>query len=233
MSKMIKIVRQRRVRRRFPNVAGRRNALVNEQMPSPLQSAAWYGGPVLPPAARSGNDTHVLSITDELAAASNGSGVMAYTFTNDPNNTTGSGSATTPALWSSLQNVFAEYRVLAVQLTYTPVGQSTQPLNTSPGSSYDQTGVIAVAIDRTSSAGTAPTSYTTTTQLAGAFEKCNNQPIRCTARMDGFREAVFTNIASSPLGLFAIKFYGSGMQAGVTYGRFMIRYLVQFRQASG
>jgi hypothetical protein len=217
--------------RKNRNRKSRKQRARTQGMPNPSASAITYRGPIFPAKYREGDDRYTIVCTDEIAVASNGSGVVALTLTNDPANVTGTSSGATVENWSSLSAVFSEYRVLAIQVDYTPLSMFSFVLNASPGSSDNSNGVVITGIDRTSNAGSNPASYAAVAAFASAREWCINQKIKVLARMDGTREAAFNNIGSTPLGLFAIKMYGSSFQAGVTYGRMLVRYLLQFRSA--
>ncbi len=122
--------------------------------------------------------------------------------------------------WASLAAVFAESRVLAMEVRFVPnvTGATQGSLAYAP---------FFVVLDLTSSLTTL-TSYTNASNYALSQEHSLNMPWRMFHRMAGVEESTFVPTSSAATD-YSFKTFATGLTASTTYGRYFIHWKCQFR----
>jgi hypothetical protein len=168
-----------------------------------------FRGPVRNPKSR--NEVSIIrtNIVSSSTASSNGSGVIATTYTTNPNGTNG---------WSSWVALFDEYRVLALELKYVPLWH-TLPSGTAGGT-------LLMVVDHDSVA--ALSSFNNACNYESLKTGSIDRPMTHTYRLDGTLESNFIN-TSSPTGLQGVKVYANGLTNSTQYGNFIGTFLIEFR----
>jgi hypothetical protein len=167
-----------------------------------------FRGPVRNPKSR--NEVSIIrtNIVSSSTASSNGSGVIATTYTTNPNGTNG---------WSSWVALFDEYRVLALELKYVPLWH-TLPSGTAGGT-------LLMVVDHDSVA--ALSSFNNACNYESLKTGSIDRPMTHTYRLDGTLESNFIN-TSSPTGLQGVKVYANGLTNSTQYGNFIGTFLIEF-----
>lgn len=155
-------------------------------------------------------DCYTTTMTYDLAATTDGAGLLALVFGSNPSN--GSN-------WSNAATFFDEYRTLGMQLEF-------EPLYVSGGSTATIFASIITVIDYDSSA--TMSTYSIATQYSSVLEFPGNKHWKRIALMSGVENSVYTSTAS-PVNQYYIKLFSSGNTFSATIGRFKLTYLVQFR----
>lgn len=176
-------------------------------------SATAYTGPILPKDMGEANDCYVIALRLCNTVASNASGLITTVFD-------WSAQAQAAQNWTNLAAVFAEYRILGMQVTLFPVN----PLNVAA----TQFPIFTV-IDRDTA------SPLTSLQDAASRPSCNEHTLMSTikreVKMNSVEEAQWCDV-STTLGNAQkayIKLYGSGLANSTTYYQYLNTVLVQFR----
>lgn len=168
-----------------------------------------FRGPVRNPKSR--NEVSIIrtNIVSSSAATSSGAGVIATTFTTNPNGTNG---------WSSWVALFDEYRVLALELKFVPLWH-TLPTGVAGGT-------LLMVVDHDSVA--ALSSFNNACNYESLKTGSIDRPMTHTYRLDGTLESNFIN-TSSPTGLQGVKVYANGLSNSTQYGNFIGTFLIEFR----
>ncbi len=124
--------------------------------------------------------------------------------------------------WTSIQNLWQEYRIVSYMVKFVPWNKYNQPTTTTLTS-------VATVLDRSSSS--ALTSYSD----ASGYASCELHPpssnIVRTIKMNDVGEATFISTATSPAtsDRLYVKFYSSGNTASVVLGDYIAFVRVQVR----
>ncbi len=156
------------------------------------------------------DDTYTIEVCDEVPLTTDGSGLIASVYSDDPSGT---------ADWASYVDVYEEYRVLYFQVDF-------RPLHQAGGSTATFWAPIASVVDR--SDAVALTGYSAAEEFSSVKEFGGGRAFHRFVPMDGTGDATFLSTASTVAKKW-IKFYSSGNSNSLTVGRVMKRYLVQFR----
>lgn len=171
-----------------------------------------YSGPLRVRADAKAEDLVTINLHYSGYLQSTAGAVINQVWSNDP------GYA---ADWSSFSNIYAEYRVLGLEVLYYPSNR------------YSKTTVVCVpilgVIDRVSASPL--TSITQAMAYDSARVLSLEDPWSYKLYMQGSDEAVFVPTTSTTVNQ-SIKLFGDGLSVSTAYGRILIYYLVQFRGRS-
>jgi len=122
--------------------------------------------------------------------------------------------------WSDFAGSFREYRVLSLRYEYNP-----NVIN-AVNSSINYTPVYSV-VDRddASASGSYANIVTNTSLRVFTMQRMYARE----AKMESTFEAEFISVAGDPAAYFSIKNYSTGLTASQVYGRYLVRWIVQFR----
>jgi len=170
-------------------------------------TATSYHGPILDPAARANLDIIETTLLWDVAITGAGTAINpTFSFTN-PSNCVD---------WSDFSSSYDQYRVLAVELDYSPNSGTRDPaLTYTP---------LYVVVDRDTS--TALSSVTGADQYESIKLEDLAKKWRRIWRMAQVNESTFTN-TQAPINGGAFKLWASGV-SNSTYGRCLVQYRVQF-----
>ncbi len=181
---------------------------LREVLHCPLKSNC-YNGPVMIPAAIKADDSYVTELRSLQVLTSTAGGIFSTVLSNAPGGFTD---------WSSFQNLFSEYRVLAMDIKYFPYNR------------YSKTSTVCTPLyavwDRNSA--TALGSKTAATGYASCKQLSLEDPFEMSLKMDGPDEAQFRDIGTSTA-TFWWKPYSDNLSISTTYGDILVTVLVQFR----
>lgn len=120
--------------------------------------------------------------------------------------------------WTAYAGAFLEYRVLASSVHF------------QPSNRYSKTTTLCVPgyiyVDRSNSG--APVSKTVASTVVGAKCVTLEDPWRLTWKMASVEDAQFSQVAA-PVTRNQFIFAFDGLSASVTYGEFLIAFLVEYR----
>jgi len=186
-----------------------------------------YNGPVVQKNSAQGVKLNTVILVQDGALSSSAGGVIApvYPFQN-PSSATD---------WSTSSGLYDEYRVLAMDFTYYP--NSTSAFNTTQlALAYAP---IYCVVDHDSI--TALATYTAASNYESLKVFDLAKKFRMTIKMNGLNinvgsdtspvstEGGFMNVSNPPTTTGSIKLFGTGLSNAAVYGRFILRYRVQFR----
>jgi hypothetical protein len=122
--------------------------------------------------------------------------------------------------WASLSSVFAEYRVLSMNVRYIPIlsGASVSTL------SYN----VAYMVWSANSDVTPLTTYLQAANYPVKRVFSLNSTASLSHNMRGAEEATFVDVSSSVVD-YTFKIVATGLSASANYGRYVLTYLIQFR----
>jgi len=122
--------------------------------------------------------------------------------------------------FSSWAALYREYRVLAIRLEYHPdvIGASIAAILYKPVYSVvDRLDAAAIAAYANVESNTSLRIFTLNTAW---FRE---------AKMEDTSEADFISVGADPTSFFVCKYFATGLTATTQYGRFLYRYILQFR----
>ncbi len=173
---------------------------------APSSSVLRYNGPL----QANPEQLAVFDLVYELPLASIGTSI-ANVFADYPSNSPD---------WTNCTAMFAEYRVLAMTLQYTPLVEGA----TIGALLYN---VLYIVWD--ASNATAPlASYTAAANYPTKRLTSLNARAQISHKMTGVEEATFVNTASTVLD-YSFKLYADTLTNNTTYGRITITYHTEFR----
>jgi len=174
-------------------------------------TALSYNGPIVPKAARKENDVASLNLNFTGLLTSSAGGVIDSSYSNDP-------SSYALADWTSMTNVWHEYRVLGLRMEFFPHNR------------YSKTSTVCtpmiVVIDRSASGLLG--SYQSAMNHSSARKVSLEDPWHEEAKMSSVDESSFLP-CSGPVPNTWIKFYSDGLSVSTAYGRTFVYLLIQFR----
>jgi len=173
-------------------------------------SAVIYRGPITPRASKKEVSTHTLCLHQSIALTTTGAGLL--------NNSIGSSPAGVPQ-WSSLVNVYDEYRTLGLKVKFVPYDRYMTQLASPSLPVYR-------VVDHDNAA--VLTTIASVTEYESVEMDGSTDPWTKSAEMSDVGEAGFVNTAA-PVSMYYIKLFGSGFAASFGVGQLLITYLVQFR----
>jgi hypothetical protein len=178
---------------------------------NPQESVIVYKGPVLLPSAS--NETYVIkrNCSKYVALTANGSGVLDVNFA--------SGDVTGVTDWSSIQQVYHEYRVLAFEIKYIPYRNYVTTNQFPP--------LISVVDHSTN--GALSTYVNAVAHESANIHSAWNE-VKRVAKMNGSEEAVWTTI-SSTFSWGWIKLFATGFANTQPVGGVMVEFLLELRGA--
>lgn len=183
----------------------------NKQFPIVSPNALSYNGPIISKAAKAEADIIETNLNFTGVIASTAGGVIDSSYSSDP-------SSYALAAWTSLSNVWHEYRVLGMRVEF------------FPNNRYSKTTVVVkpglVVIDRSS--GALIGSYQSGMNHSSCRKVSWEDPWTEEVRMQNSEEADFIACAS-PVPKVWIKFYADGLSVSTEYGRFFVYLLLQVR----
>lgn len=147
----------------------------------------------------------------DVSIASDVSGNIQQTYSNDPNNS---------AYWSSYYQNFDQYRVLGVRLTF-------EPLIIVGGSTATVRAPISVVTDYDDS--TSLTAYSLAETYSDHQRHYSDKRFVKVACESISTDSWNNAITSAPTNGFWIKLFSSGNTASTNLGRILVEYVVQFR----
>lgn len=157
----------------------------------------------------------VVDLTRSIPLTSSGTGTISSIVTADP---------TASVEWPSLQNLYQEYRVLAVTCRFVPSAHYF------PTAGLTSTGVSIWFTTRDAGA-TPPANLDAALQYSDSQPFPGDMPVTITARMSGVGDASWYDTDGSPLPFFSygIGVYGTQYPNTATVGFQFMTYHVQFR----
>jgi len=122
--------------------------------------------------------------------------------------------------FSSWAALYREYRVLAIRLEYHPdvIGASIAAILYKP---------VYTVVDRLDASAIAAYANVESNTSLRIFT-LNTTWFR-EAKMEDTSEADFISVAADPASFFVCKYFATGLTATTQYGRFLYRYICQFR----
>ncbi len=186
--------------------------MAKKRMRNRLPKDTHYNGPVRLPTADGLNPKTIkVNLTQSVFVTANGSGIINNSwFTSDVASTTD---------WTQFQQVYAEYRVLAMEVRYFNHYNGAFDSGLSQASG-------AVAPFHTPSWN--PTSPDAVFQSNAWKPFYTSKPFTVHWKAYGTEEMQFEQ-TSSPLSHGGITYYVDGAQAGSSYGRIVVTFLVEFK----
>lgn len=191
------------------------NRKKNKINPSP--NAAVYNGPLRLPGGSTANDVVSVQLNLIGSVASNGSGVFATVFD-------AYSQANSSPDWSAYAGLYAEFRILSIDIELVPWNRYLWPTTTNLAPVYS-------VVDRVQSTALASlndaASHTASVKIHEGGKK-----FRRSAKMSGTGEADWTSTSSTPNSddRFYIKLYSTGNTASLTLYDYLTRCVVQFRE---
>lgn len=206
------------------NPRGRRSSKGGQNRELPMASMS-YSGPVMTKADKTSYDLHTVVLVQDIAAVSIGTGIMSPTFSfENPSSTQD---------WTNVIAIYDEYRTLAMELLFIPnmedcLDTVNLALNHEP---------VYTVVDRDTNS--ALTSYALASNYPSMVPHSLTKRWSVTMKMKGpsleissslvSGESLWLNCQAAPLLCGSIKVISVGLSASQTYGRFCVRYRVQFR----
>lgn len=152
-----------------------------------------------------------LQLVWDLALTSTAGGIIDTVIGDTPNQSPD---------WTNVAATFAEYRILAMQIHFTPNVFGATEASTNYAPLY-----IVWSAD---SSATALTSYAGASNYDKSTQHALNQPWTRHHRMSGVEEGEFVATSSNILD-YTFKLFATGLTVSKTYGRLTTKWLVQFR----
>lgn len=175
-------------------------------------TAIKYTGSARPYANDTSVDTHITQLTTFVNATTDASGVLSATLLTN-------GVSANPE-WIQFQELWGEYRVLAIELRYMP--------QYGPGYNTNNIPPIGMMGLRHSTSAVIPSTVSTVAELPGSKWFAASRPSRVTWRMQSTEEANFT-LTTLPTSQGGVLVYSAGGTPTTVFGRFAVTYLVQFK----
>lgn len=175
-------------------------------------TALRYTGPARPFARDSSVDTHTTQLTTFVNATTDSTGVLSATLLTN-------GVSAHPE-WTGLQDLWGEYRVLAIELRYMP--------QYGPGYNTNNVPPIGMMGLRHSTSTVIPSFVQTVAELPASKWFAASRPNSIVWRMQSAEEANFT-LTTLPTSQGGILVYCAGGSPTTVFGRFAVTYLVQFK----
>jgi len=147
----------------------------------------------------------------DSAVASSAAGTIAINYDDYP---------TVSPDWASAIAVYAEYRILAMEVKFIPnvAGGNVSTLTYAPlymvWNPNQATGVL--------------TSYAAASQLAAFKSGALNQPLAMSHKMSSIEEGTFVSTLATTVD-YSFQIFSTGLTASQPYGRVIVRWLTQFR----
>jgi len=195
--------------RRKRKVAGKRPRRRPQSTGELSTSAQRYNGPVVSRVFNFGDHTTTLLLVFQTTLASDGAGVIASVFSNNPSSA---------ANWADTNTVWGEYRCLGFRVEFFPYNRYSKTTTTCVP--------LVVDVDRRSA--TALASYAAATSRETAKMRSVEDPWFEQATMNGSEESQFLAVSSTTPFIW-IKTFGSGYTISTTYGMIIVKYRIQFR----
>lgn len=175
-------------------------------------TAIKYTGPARPYANDTQVDTHTTQLTTFVNATTDATGVLSATLLTN--------GVTSNPEWTNLQELWGEYRVLAIELRYMP--------QFGPGYNTSNTPPIGMMGLRHSTSTVTPSLIQSVADLPGSKWFVASRPSTVVWRMQSTEEANF-NLSTSSTSQGGILLYSGGGTPTTVFGRFAVTYLVQFK----
>lgn len=194
----------------------RSNATSEEVLPFPINSTFY---PISRwrkdiKAAQTANAMYQVPLSYEIPATTNGSGIFATVYNDDPSNST---------QWAELAGVYDSYRVLAFCVEW-------RPTLIIGGSTPTYVSALAVVSDRNDSAALA--SYVLAAEYGPNCKiQSGGAPWQRLSNMASTEDSTFLS-CGSPAARAWIKTYSSGNTASTTIAQCLVTYLIEFRGVS-
>jgi hypothetical protein len=155
-------------------------------------------------------------LTYDTAAVSGATGTMSAFFGNSPGSSPD---------WSAAQALYQEFRVLAMEVTYTP------NFATYSTASTPLLGGQLVLFEFRNVALTLPTTYAGAIQFQPYRLKSVTQPDQLTVRLrdDAVVNPQGWQNVTSPAQTFGVGYFATGLDASKTYGLWTVRFRCQFK----
>lgn len=185
--------------------------------PNPPENIVVYRGPIKTKKEKEQISEKTICFSQIVALNTNGSGINAQVIGSNPNACDN---------WTSIVNIFDEFRVLGMEVAFTPDNKRSGWASTIQfppiGSVLDHDNATALA----SLTGTPPT----VAQYDSGMLHVSQDKWSRTIRMSEVSEAVYLN-TGAPSSLMWIKLYfnGGAPSASLTLGYLFITYRIQFR----
>jgi len=179
--------------------------------------AQTYRGPVVPRGLVAQQQIIARRLTYFTTAASNGSGNIGYSFSNNPTST---------FEWTNYAALYTEYRTLAFRVRYQP-NYGTYISSTTGTTTHIRDGPMVVYRERNSAASIVSTIGAAFSK-EGAYIGSTQRPCWNVIKMSGSSESAWYNTIA-PTANTAVNFVAFSLDTGVTYGNFFLEFLVQFR----
>jgi len=195
-----------------PSNRKKRNG-ANRANPSP--SAMAYRGPLRLPNGTTANDVVAVQIQLIGTIASSGAGVVATVFD-------AYSQASSSPDWSAYTGLYAEYRILSMEIEFAPWNKYNMPTSTALAPVYS-------VLERQTS--TAIASLTEASSFESVKIHDPSTRFRRAIKMGGSGESDFTASTTSPNtdDRMFIKLYSSGNTVTTTLYDYLTRCIVQFR----
>ncbi len=172
-----------------------------------------YAGPIHLPVRDGLDDQSIrVNLTYTVEAGSNGGGILTGYFANSD--------VTSTTDFSSYASAYQEYRVLGMELKYVNRYNNT-------ATTYRDAGAGAMCTSHISSIGT-PANLDAVAQVADHKAWRTGAPLTVHWRARGVEEMVFNSTAGTATH-GGIQYYCATGTADVSYGKFFITFLVEFR----
>ncbi len=178
-------------------------------------NAVVYKGPVKVNNENQSNDVQTVQVNYYGSVASSAGGVIATVFD-------AYSSATSSADWSSLANLYQEYRIISYDIEMQPWNKYNTPTTTALSP------IISIT-DRQDNTALSSLSVASAYNSSQIHSSCAK--IKRTIKMNGVNEAQWIKTGSSPATTdrLYVKLYSSGNAASTTTHDYLARVLVQFR----
>ncbi len=195
--------------------SGRSKKKSNTKVVGVPLGAVVYRGPTRLPQEQGADDLVVTQLNFYGSITTSAGGVINSVI--DSNS-----QLTSSADWASLQNIYAEYRVLSMEVTFEPWNKFNQPT----------TDALAPVISITSrDTNTALASSSAASAYASAEIHSPSTAIKREIKMGGTSEAQFYPVATAPAvaDRLYVKLYSAGNANSKTVYDYLTRLVVQFR----
>jgi hypothetical protein len=169
--------------------------------------AVIYRGPISGLPWKQSLDLHTCLLALDVVSSTSVGGAIGAVFGSSPG---------TSSDWTAAAGLFREYRTLGIEVTYVP---NTKYSTVSQGVMYS-------VVDYQSSTALASYAAASANSSVGIHDTSGRFTVL--ARMHNVNDAQWSPTAS-PLSLYWIKLYADTLAAATNYGRYLVRYLVQFR----
>jgi len=173
-------------------------------------TANSYNGPVLSPADKADQDCYTIVLSSPVAVTASAGGVIDTVVNDDPTGYTD---------YASLNLLFHEYRVLAMEAKYVPFNKFDPSGTTAQGP-------FMHGVDR-ESAGLFG-SYAAALAHPNVKVGHTGSNWSTTVKMSNSEEANFVSL-TTPIAKHWIKYYATGLTNNHQYGLLFVRLRVQFR----